>query len=117
MDGCPRQNPPYRSATGEPCTCRAFPFCGSIAGDVWGIRFERRYAAAVTTSAAPAPTPKNMIWVGGGEFLMGPHDFHPEEPPPHRVAVDGFWMDDHPVTVAEFRRFVKDTGHVPWAEL
>ena len=30
----------------------------------------------------------------------------------HRVAVDGFWIDEHPVTVAEFRRFVKDTGHV-----
>jgi len=25
----------------------------------------------------------------------------------HRVAVDGFWIDEHPVTVAEFRRFVK----------
>jgi formylglycine-generating enzyme required for sulfatase activity len=33
------------------------------------------------------------------------------------VTVDGFWMDDHPVTVAEFRRFVKATGHVTLAEL
>ena len=48
---------------------------------------------------------------------MGSDDFYPEERPPHRVAVDGFWMDEHPVTVAEFRRFVKDTGHVTWAEL
>ena len=28
------------------------------------------------------------------------------ERPVRRVEVDGFWMDDHPVTVAEFRRFV-----------
>lgn len=48
---------------------------------------------------------------------MGSDDFYPEERPPHRVAVDGFWMDEHPVTVAEFRRFVKDTDHVTWAEL
>ena len=41
---------------------------------------------------------------------MGSNDFYPEERPVHRCAVDGFWMDEHPVTVAEFRRFVKATG-------
>jgi sulfatase modifying factor 1 len=57
-----------------------------------------------------------MVWIPGGEFLMGSSDFYPEERPVHRVSVDGFWIDDHPVTVAEFRRFVKATGHVTWAE-
>jgi len=47
---------------------------------------------------------------------MGSNDFYPEERPVHEVTVDGFWMDDHPVTVAEFRRFVKQTGHVTVAE-
>ena len=32
------------------------------------------------------------------------------------MSVDGFWMDEHQVTVAEFRRFVKATGHVTVAE-
>jgi formylglycine-generating enzyme len=62
------------------------------------------------------PPAKGMIWVEGGEFVMGSDDFYPEERPIHRVAVDGFWMDDHPVTVAEFRRFVKATGYLTWAE-
>src|ERR1700675_366087 len=57
-----------------------------------------------------------MAWIPGGEFLMGSTDFYPEERPVHRVAVDGFWMDEHPVTVAEFRRFVRATEHVTWAE-
>jgi sulfatase modifying factor 1 len=57
-----------------------------------------------------------MVWVPGGEFLMGSEDFYPEERPVHRVAVDGFWMDEHTVTVAEFRRFVKATGYATWAE-
>jgi formylglycine-generating enzyme len=57
-----------------------------------------------------------MVWVPGGEFLMGSNDFYPEERPVHPVGLDGFWVDEHPVTVAEFRRFVKATGHVTWAE-
>ena len=32
------------------------------------------------------------------------------------MAVDGFWIDDHQVTVGEFRRFVKATGYVTVAE-
>jgi sulfatase modifying factor 1 len=63
-----------------------------------------------------ADTPKDMAWVPGGEFLMGSNDFYPEERPVHEVGVDGFWMDEHPVTVAEFRRFVKATGYVTSAE-
>lgn len=59
---------------------------------------------------------KNMIWVPGAKFLMGSDDFYPEERPVRRVGVDGFWMDDHPVTVAEFRRFVTATGYVTVAE-
>ena len=48
---------------------------------------------------------------------MGSEDFYPEERPVHQVTVDGFWMDTTAVTVAEFRRFVKATGHVTTAEI
>ncbi len=61
--------------------------------------------------------PKQMAWVPGGDFLMGSEDFYPEERPVHEVRVDSFWMDEHPVTVAEFRRFVSATGHVTTAEI
>jgi len=59
---------------------------------------------------------ENMIWVPGGIFLMGSEDFYPEERPVRQVEVDGFWMDIHPVTVADFRHFVMATGHVTVAE-
>jgi sulfatase modifying factor 1 len=48
---------------------------------------------------------------------MGSDDWYPEERPVHHVRVDGFWMDEHAVTIAEFRRFVKATGYVTLAEL
>jgi formylglycine-generating enzyme required for sulfatase activity len=47
---------------------------------------------------------------------MGSEEFYPEEGPVHDVDLDGFWIDEHPVTVAEFRRFVKATGYVTFAE-
>jgi len=46
---------------------------------------------------------------------MGSDGFYPEQRPVGRVEVDGFWMVEHLVTVAEFRRFVAATGHMPVA--
>jgi formylglycine-generating enzyme required for sulfatase activity len=59
---------------------------------------------------------EGMRRLPGGSFLMGSEDFYPEERPVRRVEVGGFWIDTHPVTVAEYRRFVKATGHVTVAE-
>jgi formylglycine-generating enzyme required for sulfatase activity len=59
---------------------------------------------------------KKMRWVPPGAFAMGSEEFYPEERPVHGVELDGFWVDEHPVTVAEFRKFVKATGYVTWAE-
>jgi sulfatase modifying factor 1 len=65
----------------------------------------------------PGPAPsEGMAWVPGGTFSMGSNDFYPEEAPVHAVAVDGFWMDEHPVTAWEFRRFVRATGYTTVAE-
>ena len=59
---------------------------------------------------------RNMVELPGGTFRMGSERFYPEESPVREATVGGFWIDRHPVTVAEFRRFVKETGHVTWAE-
>jgi formylglycine-generating enzyme len=47
---------------------------------------------------------------------MGSNDFYREEQPVRDVTVPGFWIDSHPVTVAEFRAFVNATGYVTCAE-
>ena len=71
-------------------------------------------APAVALTAAVST--KGMVWIPGGTFAMGSQDFYPEERPVRRVAVEGFWMDRHPVTVAQFGRFVGETGHQTVAE-
>lgn len=62
--------------------------------------------------------PRGMVWVPGGEFLMGSdHQLaQKNERPPHRVRVGGFWMDQTHVTNAQFAAFVRATGYVTTAE-
>jgi formylglycine-generating enzyme len=59
-----------------------------------------------------------MVWVPGGEFLMGSdHKLaQKNERPAHKVRVHGFWMDRTHVTNAQFADFVKATGYVTTAE-
>jgi formylglycine-generating enzyme required for sulfatase activity len=58
-----------------------------------------------------------MVWVAGATFRMGSDSHYPEEAPAHRVSVDGFWIDETPVTNRQFREFVNATGHVTLAEI
>src|SRR5262245_3158348 len=62
--------------------------------------------------------PAGMVWVPGGEFMMGTDSEMgwPDEKPAHRVRVDGFWIDLTEVTNAQFRQFVEATGYVTTAE-
>jgi formylglycine-generating enzyme required for sulfatase activity len=59
-----------------------------------------------------------MVWIPGGKFLMGAEgEFAAaNEGPVHEVFVDGFFMDIHTVTNAQFREFVNATGYVTLAE-
>jgi formylglycine-generating enzyme len=59
---------------------------------------------------------EGMRFIQGGCFAMGSDRHYPEEAPAHRVAVDGFWIDEIPVTNREFSRFVAATGYVTVAE-
>ncbi|MDI2077749.1 SUMF1/EgtB/PvdO family nonheme iron enzyme, partial [Bradyrhizobium sp. Mp27] len=63
------------------------------------------------------PAGEGMLYVPGGTFRMGSDRHYPEEAPVHRVTVDAFWMDCHPVTNRQFKAFAKATGHVTVAEI
>jgi formylglycine-generating enzyme len=67
-------------------------------------------------AGAVIAAPRGMTRVPGGTFAMGSEDFYPEERPVRDTEVDGFWIDRHPVTVAEFGRFVGETEYVTVAE-
>lgn len=57
-----------------------------------------------------------MIFVRAGIFWMGSDHRCPEEKPAHRVSVEGFFIDETPVTNAQFAEFVAAIGHRTFAE-
>jgi len=73
-------------------------------------------AVGVQDNEPGVPPAPGMAWIPGGTFRMGSDHHYPEEAPAHRVTVNGFWMDVHALSNAEFKRFVDATGYVTLAE-
>ncbi len=59
-----------------------------------------------------------MVYIPGGTFMMGGDNAQADkdEYPKHKVTVDAFFMDEHEVTNAQFKKFVDATGYVTTAE-
>ena len=68
-----------------------------------------------------------MIWVKPGNFIMGNDKGHKdkvsgkyepflEERGEQRITLDGFWIDQHEITNAQFSNFIDATGYVTIAE-
>ena len=57
-----------------------------------------------------------LVTIPAGTSWLGSEEFYPEEAPRHRVSVQEFQLERHPVTNAQFARFVAETGWVTTAE-
>ncbi len=65
----------------------------------------------------PVKLSRGMVWIPRGEFVMGDRHLPAADcRPPRTIELDGFWIDQQPVTNAQFRQFVEATGHVTTAE-
>jgi formylglycine-generating enzyme required for sulfatase activity len=53
----------------------------------------------------------HLIRIPAGEFWMGSDDGPENERPRHRVHLDEFYIARHPVTNAQYAKFIKETGH------
>jgi formylglycine-generating enzyme len=59
---------------------------------------------------------EGLRWIPGQTYTMGSDRHYPEESPAHTVAVDGFWLETHQVTNAQFAAFADATGYRTVAE-
>ena len=74
-------------------------------------------AVVVVAGASGEPADKRvMVLIPGGTFWMGSDTGPADGRPQHQVKLDGFWIDQHEVTNAQFRRFVEASGYVTTAE-
>ena len=53
---------------------------------------------------------KRMVYIPGGTFVMGSERGYGEEKPLHEVTVAPFYMDEKPVTNAEFKAYCDAVG-------
>ena len=60
----------------------------------------------------PEEIPEGMVYVPGGVTHIGAEDGLPPEQPVFEAEVASFFIDAHPVTVAQFRAFVEATVFV-----
>ncbi|MBN1669232.1 MAG: SUMF1/EgtB/PvdO family nonheme iron enzyme, partial [Anaerolineales bacterium] len=67
------------------------------------------FAGASRVSPADGMT---QLWVPAGPFEMGSLDGFDDERPVHAVDLDGFWIDQTEVSLAQFERFQAASGYV-----
>lgn len=79
--------------------------------------FALAYGVTTLVNRPPRP-PAGMVWIPGGEFVMGASGptRQKNELPAHTVRVAGFFLDEAEVTNAQFREFVAATNYVTTAE-
>lgn len=66
--------------------------------------------------AKQLPDVDGMVFIEGGEFMMGTDGGMRNEEPSHSVRVSPFYMDKYEVTVGEFEKFVNETKYATEAE-
>jgi formylglycine-generating enzyme len=89
---------------------------GTVAVAASGLMVTRPAEMCLAASDRPGTPDAGMQWIAGGRFAMGSEQFRAEEAPVRDAFVEGFWIDTHDVTNAQFARFVRETGYVTTAE-
>ncbi len=74
--------------------------------------------AVFSCSSNPTIKEHGMIWINGGEYIMGSSQQSNtyDALPLRKVKVEGFWIDETEVTNAQFSAFVNATGYLTVAE-
>jgi len=82
--------------------------------------FNPQVSLATVPFATLPQVPPNFVLIKGGEFTMGSPSSEAErysdESPQHQVRLSDFYMAKHEVTVAEFRKYIEESGELTEAE-
>ncbi len=70
---------------------------------------EKTVNIIISSKTSHSVSTQNMAFMEGGYFLMG-NNAVSEEAPEEEVYVEPFWIDIYPVTVAEYKKYIEETG-------
>ena len=79
-------------------------------------KVEKQKEIETIVEVTKAKDTKNMVFFQAGVFKIGNDAGLPNEAPSHEVTLNAFYIDRSPVTVREFREFIKSTGFRTEAE-
>lgn len=106
------------------CVLTAFVAASSVTAGEWDASL--RSKAAPNAQGFPALVVSDghrFIRIPGGQFTMGNNALGPDvaretfpASPAHEVRLQPYWIANTPVTIAQFSRFVQETGYVTDAE-
>ncbi|TAE18846.1 MAG: formylglycine-generating enzyme family protein [Bacteroidetes bacterium] len=77
------------------------------------------FSCLLCLSISPAwaqTAPQGMVWVQGGTTKIGNDKGTDSEKPAFETRLAGFWLDQQPVTVGEFKKFIRFTQYRTTAE-
>jgi len=80
--------------------------------DAYADAYTKTRSAKTTSDSHREVSTDGMVLLEGGGFLMGSND-SPATSPEFEEQVDPFYMDTHPVTVAQYRRYLEATELSP----
>ncbi|HSP63507.1 MAG TPA: bifunctional serine/threonine-protein kinase/formylglycine-generating enzyme family protein [Pyrinomonadaceae bacterium] len=84
------------------------PWAGKEQSGSNGAAKTNQQAGSTATNNPAAPA--GMVYVPGGQFMMGRDDGDEYERPAHKVTVKPFFIDVHEVTLEDYMKFVRATG-------
>ncbi len=74
------------------------------------------YTCSLPTEAQNAKRTANMVWVNGGNTKIGLDKGNDNEKPVFETTLMGFWIDVKPVSVGNFRKFIRFNQYITTAE-
>ncbi|MEO1416235.1 MAG: formylglycine-generating enzyme family protein [Bacteroidota bacterium] len=112
-------------AYGRQIRWSAFQELGDLSTSSFMVRVRGRYTAAPKPKEGVSGTLKDLPWtpemvlIKGGTFTMGSperEEGRDSDETQHQVALSDYYIGKYEVTVADFQKFIADTGHQTDAE-
>jgi len=76
----------------------------------------KTYKSSMSKDSTIKKRIRGMVYFKGGKIMIGAENKYPSQSPLFEKEIKPFYLDKHPVTVGQYRKFVQKTGYVTDAD-